>query len=299
MKVLTKTALGALVERTPDDVNLHMEKSHVDFLNAQFKGCDAVWDSEYMHYKFGDPGVVSSWLKEFGFDKEFGLETEFVMAAVIELLMKFKEPAAERIFSKNGETFKRALHEGAYETTDSDIFTIPLFGEIKEFKSEFSGGLGSFTTEHEDLKIYISNHLQPFDKFNGELSRTFTMDLHVPFAEAELEESLDEFKGMKATVLGEDCEVSEAGVITKFKIDCKGAEARQAAFIGMMVSACMSIPTEKRHKRVEVIDGNYYVYITIRDNLAFAVEIETEDFVEGKGRVDDVVSAASYVSKSF
>ncbi|MBU2895677.1 hypothetical protein [Vibrio hepatarius] len=67
-----------------------------------------------------------------------------------------------------------------------------------------------------------------------------------------------------------------------FKMDAKGVEAKQAAHMGML-SACAMIPTTKRHPRVGVIDSNFFVYITVKSKLAFAIEVEPSDFVEGKG----------------
>lgn len=292
MKVLTKVALGGLINRLPDNAQLFPQQKQTDYLATQFIGEEIVWDSEYMHYKHGDPIEVSQWLQSFGIEKEF--DSEFVIASVIELLMKFRSEGKEKFFEINDQVFKRAFHEQAEETQYNDLFKLPLRGE--EVMSTFGSGdpipLGY--AQHADLAFYISRNEQDFSRFDGEIEVLERMHLHVPYAEAELDEHLEAFVGMPCNFDGKLGTVEEAGVITIFKMDAVGAEAKQAAYMGML-SACAMAPVERRHPRVEVIDGNFFVYITVKGRLAFAVEIEPTDFVEGCGVVEQFESSAAWV----
>ncbi|MCY9861164.1 hypothetical protein OTK49_01295 [Vibrio coralliirubri] len=292
MKVLTKVALGGLINRLPENVQLFPKEAQTEYLATQFIGEGVVWDSEYMHYKHGDPVEVSEWLKTFGIDKSFS--PEFVIASVIELLMKFRHEGSEKFFELDGNVYKRAFHKYAEETQYPDLFKLPLRGE--EIMSNFSS-MPSFRmgyAQHADLAFYISRNPQDFSRFDDELEGRELMHLHVPYAEAELDEKLEAFIGMPCRFDGKDGVVQDAGVITLFKMDAKGAEAKQAAFMSM-VSACAMAPVERRHPRVEVIDDNFYVYITVKGSLAFAVEIESTDFIEGQGVAEDVQSSAAWV----
>lgn len=289
VKVLTKVALGGLVNRPPQNVELHLEDKHKEYLSTQFIGESDVWDSEYMHYKHGLPSIVTEWLQGFGIDKSF--DSDFVIASVIDLVMKFRSEGEEKFFEKDGSVYKRALHRSAKETQHSDLFKIPLRGDEVRW-GEPSKLLGY--AEHEDLCLYISRNAQDTSVFENPISENEDMILHVPYVEANFEEVISEFEGMSCSYDGKEAKIGEAGVITMFKMDAKGAEAKQAAYMGML-SACAMIPKTKRHPRVEVIDSNFFVYITVKSKLAFAIEVEPSDFVEGQGVPEHFESKDSWV----
>lgn len=289
MKVLTKVALGGLVNRVPQNVKLHLEDKHKEYLDSQFIGEEDVWGSEYMHYKHGLPNIVTEWLKGFGVNKSF--DSDFVITSVIDLVMKFRKEGEEKFFKMEGSVYKRALHRSAKETQHADLFKIPLRGDEVRW-GEPSRLLGY--TEHQDLCLYISRNAQDTSIFENQINEAELMVLHVPYAEATLEEVVGEFEGMSCSYDGKDAEVGEVGVITMFKMDAVGAEAKQVAYTGM-VSAGAMLPETIRHPRVEVIDSNFFVYITVKSKLAFAIEVEPSDFVEGKGVPEHFESKDSWI----
>ncbi|MDK9790640.1 hypothetical protein [Vibrio sp. D431a] len=278
MRVLTKVALGALINRSPKGINMFLEEKHMQYLSGEVIGSPQVWDSEFLHYNHGAPCEIELWLKQFGIEKGFDPAAKYVVASVLDLVVKFMKDAKEKFFERDGGIFKRSLHENAFETNIDGLYQILLKGKPSEI-------IQGYHDEHKNLKMYVSKDEIDLNTFESPIESSYVMDLHLPDASAEVEEEISIFKGMKVDYHGDMTSVGSAGVITKFKIDSKGAEAKQAAYMTLYACGAVAEPIPKRTRRIEVIDGNYFVYITFNDQLAFAVEIEPTDFIEGEGEV--------------
>lgn len=285
MKVLTKTALGGLINRVPEGIELHLEDKHLQYLDSQYIGDGDIWDAEFTHYKQGEPDVVTEWLSSFGIKKSFEPDSEYVIASVLDLIMTFQSEAEEKFFAIDEKTYKRSKHSNAFETKTEGLYCIPLEGE------KHSLGNLNLHMPSENLRLYVSSTEQQPCLFDSAIQITHKMDLHVPDVESEFEEDIDAFNGMKVTCHGETKDVGSSGVITKFAMNNKGAEAKQAAYMSMVTSGCLGINLAPiRHRRIEVIDSNFYVYVTYKDKLAFGVMLDKEDFVQGCGEIEEVVS---------
>lgn len=294
MKVLTKVALGALINRLPEGVHLRLEDKHNQYLASEFIGEPTVWDSEFTHYKHGRVEEVEAWLKSFGFNKSFDQSSQFVIASVLELIVKFQKEAKQKFFKHNDVVYKRSFHDTARETNVDGLYEVSLRGEKIDFITHTD-----LYRENEDLKFYVSRELVPFDVFKNDIYVTHLMDLHLPDVDAELEEDVPVFKGMGVNYFGSDQTVGSAGVITKFTLDSKGAEAKQAAYMTTFSSCCGIPRAETRHRRIEVIDAAFVVYITYKGELAFAVEVEPSDFVQGDGEVEEFSSREPYTTTNM
>jgi len=229
-------------------------------------------------------------LSQFGVSKKLDPSSEFVIASILDLVLKFRDEGKPKFFDHGGEVIRRSYHPSANETSYDDLFEIPVRGNPVSMPS---GKLIGYAP-HASLRVFISRSPQDLTRFDKAIEGTHRMELHLPYAEAVFEESIESLAGVPAIFDGKDGDVGETGVFTKFKIDAQGAEAKQAAFMSI-ATASLGMPRQVRVPRVEVIKSNYFVYITVSEKLAIGLEVEPSDFVAGDGIVERFASRPSFI----
>ncbi|ELP6119233.1 hypothetical protein QTV43_000373 [Vibrio vulnificus] len=295
MIVNTFLPLGDLLYNPPADVEFLFSESDQSKLAKINTGSPDLFGNELIERIHGSPSVVTEWVESKGFKSTLSDDADFGMAALLSILVKFKTPAEECIFAIGQKRYKRAFHSKALETSVSKLFEVPLLGEIAKLDCPFRNKKIEVANEHENLRIYFSKN--PIDEleFSEPITRSHEMDLHIPFVEACHQQSFEEIKGLKAKVCGMDMKVDSCDVETRLSLNATGAEVKQMAILGMQLSACMA-PVKVRQRRIEVIDGEYYCYITFNDNLMFSAKITKDDFVEGEGRIKHFASREPYIA---
>lgn len=285
MDVLTKTALGAVLNRLPNDVELFLQKKQTDYLAEQYLGSGVCWDSEFMNYKDGSPVVVSEWLKGFEIEKSFDPSVSYVLAALLHMKVTFIKDAEERYFGKDGVIYKRAYHDNAYETEVDGLF------ELRVHQGGECGVSGA-----RDLRVYVSKESVELGALDNNITSTHRMDLHIPYIDAEVRQTIPEMSGFTLMKSDRKYTVSDTELISMLEMDNKGARVRQAALLSA-ISASAGMPRYRRHPRVEVFDSSYVIYFQYKNNLMFAARVNQGDFVQGNGKPDLVESRKAYTEK--
>lgn len=285
MEVLTKTALGAVLNRLPEDVEVFLTKKQTDYLSSQYLGSDLCWDSEFMNYKDGCPVTVAEWLKGFDIDKSFDPSVSYVLAALLHMKVTFLKDAEEKFFSKNGDVYKRAYHDNAYETDVDGLYELRVNQE----------GEGSIFGA-SDLRVFVSREIIDFEVLDRRINSTHVMDLHVPYVDSEVRQTIPEMTDFTLIKSGSKYTVSDTELISMLEMDNKGARVRQAALLSA-ISGSAGVPKYRRHPRVEVFDGPYVIYFTYKDNLMFSASLTEGDFVKGDGIPELVESRKAFTEK--
>ncbi|CAH7361325.1 conserved hypothetical protein [Vibrio chagasii] len=283
MEIITNTALGGLINITPDFVTLLPNKEQKAYLEQIYTGEADVWASDLLDYKHGTGKQVSDWMRDRGFSPTFNEKSPFAMAAFLEVVTKWLHKPEESLFKLDGEIYQRAIHTKAMEIVgDPSLVELELSGG-KPTLINMSGEVLEYFKKHETLRLFVSTELKELSTFNTAITQGREMELHLPYAESSMENEIEELCGMNAILFGEEAEVDNVHVTTKFRIDNLGAKAEQMASMAMCYSGCLMPQTRVWEHRIDVIDRDYYCYITLNDKLAFAVKIETDDFISGTG----------------
>ncbi len=306
MKVLTKVALGGLLNRLPEETALLLGEEHTQYLESEFLGSGVVWDSGLLKYKDGDAETVSNWLRENDVNKVFPETTDYVLASLLNASVSFSRPADEKFFELSGEIYRRSFHRAAYETGHGDLFQIsvrqPEGIELAvQDEGEASCPLRTVKASwgrDSDVKLYVSRrNLMGEVDFNS-IARGAVMELHVPYCKSCEEETVNELSGLTLVKDGVPREVSETEIITDFCMDNKGAKVKQAALMSFATGS-LGMPREVRHPRIEVIGEGFFVYMTYLGALFFAAQIDESDFVVGDGEPEYFESRDAFVERMY
>lgn len=282
-KTLTHLPMGKIKQFIEENFeNIEFSKKAIKFYEDNYIGRDVNTD-DIIKLKDGNPSEVSNWLKE-TFNINMSLDGDYAIAAVLALLIEFKEKAKFDLSKDvNGDPIGVAMHKNL----------VSYFNSKKPEQELYRLNL-----KNKDFEMYVSKQdidLSAVDKFTFVKGKNIHLEL--PLVKYEEEVDLTEtFKGtsMKKVDNQIDYSISSAKALTILDLGLDKVEIKQVAAICMVMASATVVDLT----RWVNINDNFNIYVKYKGRLVFASKMIKEDFIRNE-KLEDMIVKKNHSPELF